>query len=95
MLEARNLVKSYRGRRVVDGISITAEQGTIIGLLGPNGAGKTTSFYSIAGFIKPEQGEVILENQDITRLPVHKRARRGISYLAQEPTVFKKLTVEV
>lgn len=94
MLEARNLVKSYRGRRVVDGISITAEQGTIIGLLGPNGAGKTTSFYSIAGFIKPEQGEVILENQDITRLPVHKRARSGISYLAQEPTVFKKLTVE-
>ncbi|MFP3983556.1 MAG: LPS export ABC transporter ATP-binding protein [Desulfurivibrionaceae bacterium] len=94
MLEARNLVKSYRGRRVVDGISITAEQGVIIGLLGPNGAGKTTSFYSIAGFIRPEQGDIILENRDITRLPVHKRARNGISYLAQEPTVFKKLTVE-
>lgn len=94
MLEARNLVKSYRGRRVVDGISILAEKGSIIGLLGPNGAGKTTSFYAIAGFIRPEQGSIVLENKDITRLPVHKRARNGISYLAQEPTVFKKLTVE-
>lgn len=94
MLEARNIAKSYRGRRVVDGISIAAEKGRIIGLLGPNGAGKTTSFYSIAGFIRPEKGSIILESRDITRLPVHKRARKGISYLAQEPTVFKKLTVE-
>ncbi len=94
MLEARNLIKSYRGRCVVAGISITAQKGKIIGLLGPNGAGKTTSFYSIAGFVRPEKGNILLENEDITRLPVHKRARKGISYLAQEPTVFRKLTVE-
>jgi lipopolysaccharide export system ATP-binding protein len=94
VLETRGIVKEYQKRRVVDGISIRVESGKIIGLLGPNGAGKTTSFYSIAGFIRPDKGQVILDGEDITSLPIHKRAVNGISYLAQEPSVFKKLTVE-
>jgi len=94
VLEAREIVKQYYHRRVVDGVSLQVKNGTVVGLLGPNGAGKTTSFYTIAGFIRPDSGRVVLDNEDITALPIHKRAQRGISYLAQEPSVFKKLTVE-
>jgi len=93
LLEARNLVKQYHNRRVVDGVSLRVENGSVVGLLGPNGAGKTTSFYIIAGFVRPKSGSVLLDNEDITNFPIHKRAKRGISYLAQEPSVFKKLTV--
>ena len=94
VLEAREIVKQYHHRRVVDGVSLQVENSTVVGLLGPNGAGKTTSFYIIAGFIRPNSGRVILDGRDITKLPIHKRAQQGISYLAQEPSVFKKLTVE-
>ena len=94
VLEAREIVKQYHHRRVVDGVSLQVENSTVVGLLGPNGAGKTTSFYTIAGFIRPNSGRVILDGRDITKLPIHKRAQQGISYLAQEPSVFKKLTVE-
>ena len=94
VLEAREIVKQYHHRRVVDGVSLQVENSTVVGLLGPNGAGKTTSFYTIAGFIRPNSGRVILDGRDITALPIHKRAQQGISYLAQEPSVFKKLTVE-
>jgi lipopolysaccharide export system ATP-binding protein len=94
LLEAREIVKQYHNRRVVDGVSLQVENGSVVGLLGPNGAGKTTSFYIIAGFVRPKTGRVLLDNEDITGLPIHKRARRGISYLAQEPSIFKKLTVE-
>ena len=93
ILETEEIVKQYRGRRVVDGISLKVESGQIIGLLGPNGAGKTTTFYAIAGFIRPDEGRVLLDGEDITALPIHKRALKGISYLAQEPSVFKQLTV--
>ena len=93
-LEARKIVKQYHNRRVVDGVSLQVENGSVVGLLGPNGAGKTTSFYMIAGFVRPKSGRVILDDEDITGLPIHKRAQKGISYLAQEPSVFKKLTVE-
>lgn len=94
VLETKKIVKAYKHRRVVDGISIKVETGSIIGMLGPNGAGKTTSFYSIAGFVRPDEGQVLLDGKDITSLPIHKRALNGISYLAQEPSIFKKLTVE-
>jgi len=94
LLEARDIIKQYHKRKVVDGVSLQVENGSVIGLLGPNGAGKTTSFYMIAGFVKPKSGRVLLDDEDITDLPIHKRAQRGISYLAQEPSVFKKLTVE-
>ena len=94
VLEAREIVKQYHHRRVVDGVSLQVKNSTVVGLLGPNGAGKTTSFYIIAGFIRPNSGRVILDGRDITKLPIHKRAQQGISYLAQEPSVFKKLTVE-
>lgn len=94
VLEAREIVKQYHHRRVVDGVSLQVKNSTVVGLLGPNGAGKTTSFYIIAGFIRPNSGRVILDGRDITALPIHKRAQQGISYLAQEPSVFKKLTVE-
>ncbi|MBU4263046.1 MAG: LPS export ABC transporter ATP-binding protein [Proteobacteria bacterium] len=94
VLEARNIVKSYKNRRVVDGISLQVDSGKVIGMLGPNGAGKTTSFYAIAGFVRPDAGQVLLDGKDITSLPIHKRALNGISYLAQEPSIFKKLTVE-
>ncbi len=93
-LETKDIVKAYKGRRVVDGINLKVETGSIIGMLGPNGAGKTTSFYTIAGFIQPTKGSVLLNGKDITPLPIHKRALLGISYLAQDPSVFKKLTVE-
>jgi lipopolysaccharide export system ATP-binding protein len=94
LLEAREIVKQYHNRRVVDGVSLQVENGSVVVLLGPNGAGKTTSFYMIAGFVRPKSGRVLLDDEDITGLPIHKRAKRGISYLAQEPSVFKKLTVE-
>lgn len=94
LLEARELAKQYHKRRVVDGVSLQVENNSVVGLLGPNGAGKTTSFYMIAGFVRPTSGRVLLADEDITGLPIHKRAKRGISYLAQEPSVFKKLTVE-
>src|SRR3990170_7079535 len=93
-LSAKDLVKSYKGRRVVDGVSIGLEQGEVVGLLGPNGAGKTTTFYMITGLIAPDAGGVFLDNEDIAALPMHERARRGIGYLPQEPSVFRKLTVE-
>lgn len=93
-LRADNLVKIYKGRRVVNDISVEVEQGEIVGLLGPNGAGKTTSFYMIVGLIQPNHGEIFLENQNITKLPMYKRAKLGIGYLAQEASVFRKLSVE-
>lgn len=93
-LRAENLVKIYKGRRVVNNISVEVEQGEIVGLLGPNGAGKTTSFYMIVGLIQPNEGEIFLEDQNITQLPMYKRAKLGIGYLAQEASVFRKLTVE-
>ena len=94
LLETKNIVKRYGDRTVVNRVSIQVHTGAVVGLLGPNGAGKTTSFYSIAGFIKPDDGEIILDGEPITKLPIHKRALKGISYLPQEPSVFKKLTVE-
>ena len=94
ILKADNLVKIYKGKRVVNDISVVVEQGEIVGLLGPNGAGKTTSFYMIVGLIKPNGGKVYLDNTDITPLPMYKRAKLGIGYLAQEASVFRKLSVE-
>ena len=94
ILRAENLIKVYKKRKVVNDVSLKVEQGEIVGLLGPNGAGKTTSFYMIVGLIKPNSGKVYLEKEDITPLPMYKRAQRGIGYLAQEPSVFRKLTVE-
>ena len=93
-LVAENIFKSYRGKNVVKGISIKVSQGEIIGLLGPNGAGKTTSFYMIVGLIKPNSGIINLNNTDITSYPMYKRAQNGIGYLAQEASVFRKLSVE-
>ncbi len=93
-LYTNNLVKKYHNRAVVDHVSIEVEQGEIVGLLGPNGAGKTTSFYMIVGLIRPREGKIYLDNEDITALPVYMRARRGIGYLAQEASVFRNLSVE-
>ena len=93
-LHAKNITKTYRGRKVVNDISVTVNQGEIVGLLGPNGAGKTTSFYMIVGLIKPLSGHIYLEDTDITKFPMYKRAQSGIGYLAQEASVFRKLTVE-
>ncbi len=93
-LRAEHLVKIYKKRRVVSDISVEVNQGEIVGLLGPNGAGKTTSFYMIVGLIKPNEGQIFLDDQDITPEPMFKRAQMGIGYLAQEPSVFRKLTVE-
>jgi lipopolysaccharide export system ATP-binding protein len=94
LLRTQGLVKIYGGRRVVDGVDINVKSGEIVGLLGPNGAGKTTSFYMTVGLVKPNGGKVFFDGRDVTRMPMHKRARRGIGYLAQEPSVFRKLTVE-
>ncbi|MGQ0550667.1 MAG: LPS export ABC transporter ATP-binding protein [Armatimonadota bacterium] len=94
MLAAKGLLKRYGTRTVVDGVDISVERREIVGLLGPNGAGKTTTFYMIVGLIAPDAGDVWLDDQPITQLPVHLRARRGIGYLAQEPSVFRGLTVE-
>jgi lipopolysaccharide export system ATP-binding protein len=93
-LQASDLIKSYRGRKVVDGVSLEIGQGEIVGLLGPNGAGKTTTFYILVGLTRPDVGQVLLNGEDITDLPMYLRARNGISYLPQEPSVFRKLTVE-
>lgn len=93
-LSSKGLVKIYKGRTVVDDVSVEVNQGEIVGLLGPNGAGKTTSFYMIVGLIKPNDGEIFLEDQNITSLPMYKRAKKGIGYLAQEASVFRTLTVE-
>jgi lipopolysaccharide export system ATP-binding protein len=93
MIETKKLVKTYRNRTVVNEVSLTMKRGEIVGLLGPNGAGKTTTFYMIVGLIKPNQGDVYLDSQKITHLPMHTRARRGIGYLPQDPSIFKKLTV--
>lgn len=93
-IHTRELVKSYKGRTVVKNVSVDVQQGEIVGLLGPNGAGKTTTFYMVVGLIKPDEGQVFLNDQDITRLPMYKRAQMGIGYLPQEASVFRKLSVE-
>jgi lipopolysaccharide export system ATP-binding protein len=94
VLEAHGLTKIYRGRKVVNDVALRLQQGEIVGLLGPNGAGKTTTFYMIVGLIQPLSGRILLDGQDITRLPMYERARRGIGYLSQEPSIFRKLSVE-
>ena len=93
-LSANNLMKSYNGRKVVKGISVEVNQGEIVGLLGPNGAGKTTSFYMIVGLVKPNGGNIFLDQTEITNFPMYKRAQHGIGYLAQEASVFRKLSIE-
>ena len=94
ILTAKNISKSYRGRKVVNSISVDVKQGEIVGLLGPNGAGKTTSFYMIVGIIKPENGDIFLNQEVISKYPMYQRAQKGIGYLAQEESVFRKLSVE-
>ena len=94
ILETSDISKSYRGRKVVDNVSVGLHQGEVVGLLGPNGAGKTTSFYTIVGLITPDSGKVLLEGTDLTGMPMYKRARLGISYMPQEASIFRKLTVE-
>ena len=94
ILKAQDISKSYRGRKVVNGISVEVNQGEIVGLLGPNGAGKTTSFYMIVGIIKPEEGNIYLDQEVISDFPMYQRAKKGIGYLAQEESVFRKLSVE-
>ena len=94
LLRTDQLVKAYRKRRVVNGVSITVEPGEIVGLLGPNGAGKTTTFNMVVGVVKPDEGAVLFLDQPVTRKPMHQRARLGMGYLTQEPSVFRKLTVE-
>lgn len=93
-LSVRDVYKSYNRRFVVNGVHLEIEQGEIVGLLGPNGAGKTTTFYTIVGLIQPDSGEIFLDTTNITDMPMYKRARQGISYLSQEPSIFRKLTVE-
>jgi lipopolysaccharide export system ATP-binding protein len=92
--QTAEITKAYRGRKVVDNVSIRVKQGEVVGLLGPNGAGKTTSFYIIVGLVSPDSGRVMLDDEDITDLAMYERARRGISYLPQEPSVFRRLSVE-
>lgn len=93
LLETKGLEKSYSGRKVVSGVDILVKRGEVVGLLGPNGAGKTTTFYMVVGIVSPDQGKIIFDNEDITALPIHERSRLGIGYLAQETSVFRKLTV--
>ena len=94
ILRAEHLVKKYKTRTVVNDVSVQVKQGEIVGLLGPNGAGKTTSFYMMVGLIKPNEGRIFLDEEEITALPMFQRARKGIGYLAQEASVFRKLSVE-
>jgi lipopolysaccharide export system ATP-binding protein len=94
ILRTEHIVKAYKGRKVVNDVSIEVKQGEIVGLLGPNGAGKTTSFYIAVGLIKPDSGKVFLNQEEITKMPMYKRAQMGIGYLPQEPSVFRKMTVE-
>ena len=94
LLETKGLVKSYGGRRVVDGVDINVRPGEVVGLLGPNGAGKTTTFYMITGIISPDKGKITFNKKNITKMSMHKRSRSGIGYLSQEPSIFRKLTVE-
>ncbi|MEK6564413.1 MAG: LPS export ABC transporter ATP-binding protein [Candidatus Omnitrophota bacterium] len=93
LLETKGLEKSYGGRKVVCGVDILVKRGEVVGLLGPNGAGKTTTFYMVVGIVKPDKGNVVFDNEEITALPIHERSRLGIGYLAQERSVFRKLTV--
>ena len=94
LLETHNLSKSYNGREVVKDVAITVKRGEIVGLLGPNGAGKTTTFYMIIGMVMPDRGKIMFDQQDISRFPLYRRARCGIGYLSQEPSIFQRLTVE-
>jgi lipopolysaccharide export system ATP-binding protein len=94
LLRAEHLTKAYGGRRVVNDVSVEVHAGEVVGLLGPNGAGKTTTFYMMVGLVRPESGKVLLNGVDVTGLPMYERARRGIGYLPQEPSIFRKLTVE-
>ena len=94
LLETRGLTKSYSGRKVVNDLRITVRRGEVVGLLGPNGAGKTTTFYMVVGLIRSDKGQINFDNENITRLPMYKRARYGIGYLSQDPSIFRKLTVE-
>ncbi|MEI6809703.1 MAG: LPS export ABC transporter ATP-binding protein [bacterium] len=94
LLKAEQLVKTYRGKRVVDGINLEVGRGEIVGLLGPNGAGKTTTFYMVIGLVRADGGRVVFDGNDITRLPMYRRSRLGVGYLSQEPSIFRKLTVE-
>ena len=93
-LKTENLVKTFRSRKVVNRVSLEVKQGEIVGLLGPNGAGKTTTFYMVVGLTRPDNGHVLLNDEDVTNFPMYKRAKKGVSYLPQEPSVFRKLTVE-
>jgi len=94
LLEVKNLTKSYDGKRVVNGVNIKIKRGEVVGLLGPNGAGKTTTFYMVVGMLKPDDGAIIFDGKNITKLAMFKRARNGIGYLSQEPSIFRKLSVE-
>ncbi len=94
LLESQSLIKAYHGKRVVNKSSMYVKRGEVVGLLGPNGAGKTTSFYMIMGLIRPDDGKILFQGKDITKMPMYKRARMGMGYLAQEPSIFRKLTVE-
>ena len=94
LVEAHGLAKDYRGRRVVSGVSLNVRAGEVVGLLGPNGAGKTTSFYMVMGLIRPTEGTINFRGIDVTNVPMYLRARMGMGYLAQEPSIFRKLTVE-
>ncbi|PIS02037.1 MAG: LPS export ABC transporter ATP-binding protein [Chlamydiae bacterium CG10_big_fil_rev_8_21_14_0_10_42_34] len=94
LLEVKNLVKRYNGKAVVNGLNIDVEPGEVVGLLGPNGSGKTTAFYMTVGLIQPDEGEVYFKGKNVTHLPIHKRAKLGFGYLAQEPSIFRSLTVE-
>lgn len=94
LLETKGLVKEYTGRRVVDGVDINVKRGEVVGLLGPNGAGKTTTFYMVTGIIPPDEGKIFFDRKDITKMSMHRRSRSGIGYLSQEPSIFRRLTVE-
>src|SRR3970040_557328 len=94
LLRTENLVKIYKKRRVVNQLSVAVNPGEVVGRLGPNGAGKTTTFYMITGLIRPDAGRVLLDGQELTGLPMYRRARAGLGYLAQEPSIFRRLTVE-